>query len=74
MGKKDKTLARLEMEMSVQTWLDNSDLLLASQVASAKAVYNYYNELQKAGFSQQEALRIVEVHGLMPPVGKPEEG
>ena len=34
----------------------------------AKAVFSYYSELVKSGFTEAQALTIVCAHGYMPPL------
>lgn len=69
MSQKDKTLARLELEMALKSLIDNLDIILEQQRHFAKALRNYFTELQRAGFDKTEALEIVKAHGLFPPMG-----
>lgn len=62
MGNNDKTIKRLEFEMSLKSMIDNLDLLTQSLAVSAKVNHAYYLSLQDAGFTAQDALEIVKAH------------
>lgn len=58
---------KLQMQMSLDMIRETLPETLAYQVELSKLVFNYYLTLIQSGFSEEQALDIVKVHGWKPP-------
>jgi histone H3/H4 len=63
----DPEIRRIEFENIVKEMAANFSIVMKAQSQMARLVRNYYMELMKSGFSEEQALKIVCKHGSQPP-------
>ena len=49
------------------------DGIIEMAIPHAKAIWAYYNALKEEGFNDEQALKIVMRHGVIPPYGNAPE-
>ncbi len=52
--------------MAAKTMNQNAELFTEAYKATAKLLYRYYKELTEAGFTPDQAIKIVATHGVVP--------
>lgn len=67
MNEMNDATRKLQFEMALDQTKSMASHIKAYQKEIAPLIYNYFTELMASGFTEQQAIAIVQAHGMFPP-------